>query len=155
MDFSFLVHNTTGVLNGEDLGFFYYDIGLDNLQGWLVVYDWDSVVAEFKGLLDIDSCTAAEMPSNFVANNIRFTVSNDKNVDNGSKSAALFRHLRNAFAHYSIVREGENYVLTDGDKTTTMRGLVNAKLLKQFCFRFFDMREKIISDHNYANNPTL
>lgn len=155
MDFSFPEHNTTGILSGDDLVFFYYDIGLDNLQGWPVAYDWDSVVAEFKDQLDIDTCTAAEMPSNFVANNIRFTVSDAKNVDNSSKSAAFFRHLRNAFAHYSIVREGENYVLTDGDKTTTMRGLVNAKLLKQFCFRFFDIREKIMSDYDHANNPTL
>lgn len=155
MDFSYPEHNTTGILSGDDLVFFYYDIGLDNLQGWPVAYDWDSVLAEFKDQLDIDSCTAAEMPSNFVANNIRFTVSDDKNVDNGSKSAAFFRHLRNAFAHYCIVREGENYVLTDGDKTTTMRGLVNAKLLKQFCFRFFDIREKIMSGYDHDNNPTL
>lgn len=130
MDFSFPEHNTTGILNGNDLVFFYYDIGLDNLQGWPVVYDWDSVVDEFKGLLDIDSCTAAEIPSNLVTNKIRFTVSDDKNLDNGSKSAAFFRHLRNAFAHYSVVREGENYVLSDGKKTTTMRGLVNVDLMK-------------------------
>lgn len=78
MDFSFPKHNTTGVLNGDDLVFFYYDIGLDNLQGWPDTYDWDSVIDEFKCVLDIDSCTTAEMPSDFATNNIRFTVSDDK-----------------------------------------------------------------------------
>lgn len=60
-----------------------------------------------------------------------------------------FSHLRNAFAHYRVVREGENYILTDGDKKSTMQGMVNAELLKNFCFRFFDIREEIT--RNYEN----
>lgn len=139
-------HLKTGVLNGDDLTFFYYDIGLDNLQGWPLFYDWDTVVEEFKKELDIDACTSNQIGTQFVQNKIRFTVSSQKNSDNGSKSAAFFRHLRNAFAHYHIVREGENFVLTDGTKKTTMRGLVKAELLKKFCFRFFDIREKILTN---------
>ena len=152
MDFSIPKHFTTGVLNGDDLRFFYYDIGMDNLQGWPEVYDWNSVVSEFNGILDIDACTANQMPENFIENHIRFTVSNQKHSDNSSKSAAFFRHLRNAFAHYNIVREGDNYVLTDGTKSTTMRGFVNAELLKKFCFRFFDHREEFINNHENSNN---
>lgn len=110
-------------------------------------------MAEFDDVLDIDTCTASEIPSSYTSNKIRFTVSNNINSDNGSKSAAFFRHLRNAFAHYSVVREGDNYVLSDGKKKTTMRGLVSVELLKQFCFRFFDIREKIISDHDNTNHP--
>lgn len=49
MDFKIPNHHETGVLNGEDLTFFYYDIGLDNLQGWPKVYDWDAIVEEFRG----------------------------------------------------------------------------------------------------------
>lgn len=60
-----------------------------------------------------------------------------------------FSHLRNAFAHYNIVREGENFILTDGEKTYSMCGFVNAELLKNFCFRFFDIREEIT--RNYEN----
>lgn len=153
MDFSFPEHYTTGLLNGDDLTFFYYDVGLDNLQGWPEVYDWDSVVEEFKNSLNIDTCIAVQIPKDFVQNTIRFNVSDDK--DNGSKSAAFFRHLRNAFAHYNIVREGENYILTDGQKNTTMRGLVNAELLKKFCFRFFDIREEILNDYEDSHNPTI
>jgi hypothetical protein len=155
MDFKIPDHYEIGVLNGDDLTFFYYDIGLENLQGWPEVYDWDAIVEEFRGLLDIDTCTTAQIESEFTPNKIRFTVSNRKDSDNGSKSAAFFRHLRNAFAHYHIVREGENYVLTDRKNKTTMRGLVNTELLKRFCFRFFEIREKILSDMENANNPTI
>lgn len=149
MDFSIPKHFTTGVLNGDDLIFFYYDIGLDNLQGWPQVYDWDSVVYEFDGILDINACTADQIPENLIENKIRFTVSNQK--DNGSKSAAFFRHLRNAFAHYNVVRERNNYILTDGYPNITMRGLINAELLKKFCFRFFYHREELINNHNNSN----
>lgn len=148
-------HYETGLLNGDDLTFFYYDIGLDNLQGWPLVYDWDAIIEEFRGVLDIDTCTEAQIGTEFAPNKIRFTVSNRKDSDNGSKSAAFFRHLRNAFAHYHIVREGGNYVLTDGTNKTTMRGLVNAELLKKFCFRFFDIREKILNDLENVNTPTI
>lgn len=151
MRFRFSEHNTTGFLNGDDLNFFYYDIGLDNLQGWPLAYDWNSIIKEFSGLLDIKKCEAHDIPKEFVLNTIRFTVSNNPIVDNDSVAAAFFRHLRNAFSHYSIVREGENYILTDGKHSTTMRGLVNAELLKKFCYRFFDMREAYIS--KYEQSP--
>lgn len=155
MDFSFTKHTTTGVLNGEDLKFFYYDIGLDNLQGWPAIYDWDSVVKEFKDKLDIDSCPKDQMPNELTLNTIRFTVSNSKKSDNGSKAMAFFRHLRNAFAHYNVVRKGENYALIDSKGYETMRGLVNAEILKQFCFRFFDYREKITNDYEESNNQNI
>ena len=142
MNFTFRKHETTGILNDEDLRFFYYDIGVDNLQRLPFLYDWDTVVNEFKNELDVDSCKSQEIDYNFVQNRIRFTVCDKKNIDNDSKSAAFFRHLRNAFAYYSIVREGENFILTDGDNTCSMCGLVNAELLKKFYFRFFDIREE-------------
>lgn len=154
MNFFIPEHCTNGTLNGDDLNFFYYDIGMENLQGWPEVYDWDSIVEEFEGILDIDSCTYVVIDDKLVQNKIRFTVSNQKDSDNGSKSAAFFRHLRNAFAHYQVVREGDNYILMDRiQNNITMRGLINAELLMKFCFRFFDMREKLISEHENNNNP--
>lgn len=152
MNLTLSEHSTTGVLNGDDLIFFYYDIGLDNLQGWPAAYDWKAIVEEFKDL-DIESCTSAQIGTDFVQNKIRFTVSNQKNSDNGSQSAAFFRHLRNAFAHYHIVREGKNFVLTDVSKNITMRGLVNAEMLKKFCFRFFDKKEMMINATEQSENP--
>ena len=148
MDFSIPEHFTSGVLNGDDLIFFYYDICLNNLQDLPEEYDWDSMVEEFKGLLDNDTCNPGQVDENFVLNRIRFTVSNQKNSDNGSKPAAFFRHLRNAFAHYHVVREGENYVIVDKtEKHITMQGLINAELLKAFCFRCFELREQLMKTH--------
>ncbi len=156
MDFSFPAHSTTGVLNGDDLTFFYYDIGLDNLQSWPDAYDWDSVVSEFKGRLDIEACTSDQMPKDFVPNTIRFTVPDNKSPGNESKAAAFFRHLRNVFAHYRVAREGDNYVLYDDNgHAPTMRGFVNTELLKRFCFSFFDLRDKIINDLEISNNPNI
>lgn len=155
MDFKLQENYKNGILNGDDLAFFYYDIGLDNLQGIPAVYDWDSIVEEFKGIFDISVCNANQIEADLVQNKIQFTVSNRKDSDNGSKSAAFFRHLRNAFAHYQIIRNGDNYILFDGAKKCTMIGLVNAEILKRFCMRFFDSREKILNNMENVNNPTL
>lgn len=155
MDFSIPAHPTTGILNGDDLLFFYYDIGIENLQDWSKVYDWDSVVAKFDGLLDIDACSIDQIPEHYTQNKIRFTVFNDETSGDEPKAAAFFRHLRNAFAHYHIIREGDNYILTDMAHKTTMRGLVNADLLKRFCYSFFEIRESIITDTANSNQPPL
>lgn len=156
MDFKIPDHYETGVLNGDDLTFFYYDIGLDNLQGWPLSYDWEAVVNEFKDLVDIASCDKSDIPKQLVDNQIRFTVSQELDSDNGSNACAFFRHLRNAFAHYSVTRQGEWYFLSDySDKGKSMYGKIKASLLKAFCFRFFDIREKILNDLENTNNPTI
>lgn len=143
MDFTIPKYYTTGVLNGDDLHFFYYDISLDYFQGWGDFYNWDLVVAEFKDKIDVDSCKPDEIPNDICPNTIRFTVSSRKDKDNGSKASAFFRHLRNSFAHFNISRLGENYILIDIDPRSgvVMSGNVNAELLKKMCFRFFDFRE--------------
>lgn len=106
MDFKIPDHYETGVLNGDDLIFFYYDIGLDNLQGWPLSYDWGTIVNEFKDLADIASCDKTDIPKQLVDNQIRFTVSQEKDSDNGSESCAFFRHLRNALlTMQSLVKE--------------------------------------------------
>lgn len=154
MDFKIPGHHNTGVLNGDDLIFFYYDIGLDNLQGWPLSYDWEPVVNEYKDLVDIASCDKSDIPERLMDNQIRFTVSPKK--DNGSKTCAFFRHLRNAFAHYRVTRNGEWYILSDySGKDKSMYGKIKASLLKEFCFRFFDLRDKILNDMENANNPTI
>ena len=145
MDFTFPQHYPHGILNGDDLKFFYYDIGDDNLQGWPDVYDWNSVISKFSGIVDIATCDNASIPTDFKDNFIRFSV--DQQRDNGSISSAFFRHLKNAFSHYRIVRMGDWYEITDKNlkDELTFRGRIKADLLKEFCFHFFDQREKIIA----------
>lgn len=156
MDFKISDHYENGVLNGDDLTFFYYDIGLDNLQGRPLAYDWDILIEEFKSQIDVASCDMADIPEDLLDNQIRFTVSAEKNSDNSSKACAFFRHLRNAFSHYRVSRQGEWFFLTDySGNDKSMHGKIKAELLKKFCFRFFDIREKIMNDMEKANNPTL
>jgi len=134
-------HFTIGVLNPEDLTFFYYDIGKGHLEN-TPFNDWDTVVNEFSGVLDIDTCTKDQVDEDFIQDKIRFTASMQGNEEE-PKAVALFRHLRNAFAHYHIVREGENYCLIDKrGEQVNMRGLVKAEILKDFCFRLLDQGEK-------------
>lgn len=159
MDFSFPKHNKVGILTGCDLIFFYYDIGLENLQGSPIVYDWDTVVSEFKSQLDIESCYSKEIPKECKENQIRFTVSNSKDLDNGFKSVAFFRHLRNAFAHYHITRDGDDFIISDysNEKTNnrcTMAGRVNAELLRKFCFRFFALLEQMVEEKESQANKS-
>ncbi len=156
MDFTLRTNLSHGRLGGNDLTFFYYDIGDYVLQGWPFCADWDSVVTEFEDQLDIQACQSSEIPQEMVQNQIRFTVCNKEDCDNGSKSAAFFRHLRNAFAHYNIICAGENYIITDGEAYTNMRGLVNVELLKNFCYRFFGIRDNIVSsDENHVQKLNL
>ncbi len=156
MDFKIPAHAQNVVLNGEDLKFFYYEIGLDHFQGIPSVDDWDAVIGRFKGQLEIEVCNASQIASEPSPNKIQFTVSNSKKHDDGSRAAAFFRHLRNAFSHYRIVREGENFAMTDAENgKTTMRGLVNAELLKEFCFCFFDTREEIQNELENTSSSTL
>lgn len=158
LDMNFFIpeHFTTGVLNGDDLRFFYYDVGLENFQGWPEIYEWNAVIEEFRGSLDIGSCVPDQMPLDYIQNHIRFTLLGQKESRMESEATAFFRHLRNAFAHYRIVRDGDNYILTDEAKhTTTMLGMVNAELLKSFCFRLFEIRDKTVSEYEKTHNQDI
>ncbi len=147
MDFTLQTNFTHGRLGGDDLTFFYYDIGEDHLQGWPSSYDWESVVLKYKGVLNIKDCNKDDIPNEFIENNIHFTVSNSSQVDNGNVASAFFRHLRNAFSHYRIVSRKDWYEFTDFNNKghITMRGCVKAALLKEFCYHFFDQRESLIN----------
>lgn len=151
VDSTFPLYSSNSILDGKDLHFFYYDINVDILQGWSVVYDWNAVVSKFKDVLDIDFCETESIPKEFRDNYIRFSVSNKTKLDNGIVTAAFFRHLRNAFAHFHIIRKGEWFEIIDctkKGKEITMRGRIEADLLKKFCFCFFDQREEILSSQN-------
>lgn len=146
MDFTLRTNFTHGSLGGDDLTFFYYDIGQDHLQSWPKCYDWNAVVLKYKKSIDIQECDKKDIPDEFKDNVIRFYVSKSIQSDNGNIACAFFRHLRNAFSHYRIIRRKDYYDITDcNDKgEITMRGRVKADLLKEFCFCFFDQREEIL-----------
>ena len=145
MDFTFPEHYPNGILYGDDLSFFYHDIGRDKLQGLPDVYAWNSVVSNYQGIIDIGICNNANIPEEYKDNFMRFSV--DMQKDNGSTVSAFFRHLKNAFSHHRIVRIGEWYEITDKNLNDdlTFRGRIRADLLKELCFKFFEQREEIIN----------
>lgn len=146
MDFGLSKPSELGVLTDRDLHFFYYDIGTEHLQGSAILYDWDIVVKEFDGKLDIKLCNQDKIPEKVSLNQIRFTVESNPESDDKSVSIAFFRHLRNAFSHYKIVREGNNYRMLDKNEKNskvTMRGFIDVKLLQNFCLKLLDQKESI------------
>lgn len=147
MNFSFIEkHPKIGVLNDEDLRFFYYDVGCDILQDFPETYDWEIIAAEFKGLIKFKLIAREDYPEVCEDNTIYFTPKKYEKPDEELPAPAFFRHLRNAFSHYHIERRRGKYYLFDCDNNgTTMLGKIDADLLKKFCFRFFDQREIMLN----------
>lgn len=142
---TFYIHSS---LSGDDLSFFYNCIGWETLQRWPLIYDWDTVVNEFAGKIKFVPVKGKTLISEMLIDNtIIFNVDNFKNSDQGLPAPALFRHLRNAFAHYRIVRDNEWYILTDINKKgkITLKGKVNAQLLFDFCYQLYVIKERFIN----------
>ena len=138
--------SSVGLLTPEDVHLFYYDICSDNEMGQSFIYSWDKNVEEFIATnnLVINDCVAASIPSTFSENVIYFTIGD---IFNGNKAAALFHHLRDAFAHYHIGLSGEYYCMKDYDeknKRTTMIGKIHHQLFKELMNVFF--RQKAEAD---------
>ena len=146
-----LLDDCGGVLAPEDLRFFYYDVALNHLSGGSAMYERNDKVKSFMNNKDliIDEKEQAELPNDFETNRIYFTV-NEK-LD-GSIDGALFRHMRNAFAHYNIRCQGEFFFMKDFETgkqiKMTMIGKVRCEDLHQFCFLLFDQRK--LFDGNYS-----
>ena len=107
------------------------------------MYEWDDTIKSFleANKLTIEDCD--NINNNVDKNTILFTINKDKNGnDKEIKPQAFFRHLRNAFAHYNIKRDKDLFYIRDiHNEKTTMLGVVNCEMLKQFCFLFLDQRE--------------
>lgn len=114
---------------------------------WPSVYDWDKIVNEYEGRLNILDCSIDSIGQDINNNTILFSLSNSGRE---CKAEAFFRHLRNAFAHHRIVRERDNYFITDmlSNGKFSMYGIVNAELLKNFCFSLFEEKDRAIGIYN-------
>lgn len=149
MDFS-LKTNTIAPyehLKGDDLILFYYDISTDVALQNPIMYDWNETMKSFSKEIDIAFCSKDEMPDFVVENQVRLTKCS---FDQGSNAMAFFRHLRNAFAHYQVRREGEWFIIKDwnpNDKKQkyTFIGKIKTETFRNICFSFFEQREKIFN----------
>ena len=141
--FACLEDSSEGLLDSEDVRLFYYGVGVDSeLEQF--VYCWDENVETYvkENKIVIDDCVAASIPSTFSENVILFTMG-DK--FHGNKAAALFHHLRDAFAHYHIRLSGEYYCmkdLRDEGKTITMIGKIHRKKFEGLLEEFFKQKAK-------------
>jgi len=142
LDFTIPADSNNGVLSPNDLRFFYYDIGLDNLSGIPVVYEENEEANNFiiSKHLTIDTVEKDLLPAEYQEGSILFTTgTSDK-----SKMDALFRHLRNAFSHYRINRCGDYFLMKDYNQsgTMTMIGKIKCDDFFEYCYLLFKQREK-------------
>ena len=144
LDFSCLKDQYGGLLTPDDLHLFYYDIGFDKEIGDSFIYSWDHEIEKYcdENGLNIDFCELDAIPSSVPENTILFDgIENDQ----GNKAVALFRHLRNAFAHYYIGSSGDFYCMKDywnNEDTITMIGKIRQHLFKGLIEEFFKQKEK-------------
>lgn len=142
LDFNFN-ETSAGVLNQKDLCFFYYGVGLDTMTNVPVLFKWDEDIQSFidgeKMTIDgLEEEKVKALEDKFEKDKLIFIVR-----ENETKEESLFRHLRNAFAHYNIRREGDHFLCKDMDprnNSIKMIGYVNGESLKELCCRFYGQR---------------
>lgn len=142
LDFNFS-QTSSGVLNPEDLSFFYYGVGLDTMTNVPVLFNWDEDIQSYidskKMTIDgIKEQDVKALEDKFEKDKLLFIVRK-----NETKEESLFRHLRNAFVHYNIRREGDYFLCKDidpRDNSIKMIGYVNGADLKELCSHFYNQR---------------
>lgn len=149
LNFACLEDSSNGVLSPDDLHFFYYDIGIDNESCMPVLYEENEEVKRYidSKHLTIEIVERSNLPTDFQDGVIMFTT----NGCDKSKIDALFRHLRNAFSHYHIKRQGEYFLMNDYyyDKKgngMSMIGKIKCKDLFDYCYLLFKQRESYIDN---------
>lgn len=138
-----------GVLDPDDVKFFYYSVGIENNDSLMAVVNWSDVeaFAKEKGI----NVSELQCEDDNIANGeIKLTTLSAKR-ENFSES--LIRHLRNAFSHYRIVRIGDNYRIRDyNGQTLSMIGNVNAEALKEVVLHIIDTKEKFRNKFTQNND---
>lgn len=139
MDYS-LKSAEKGLLDGDDLRFFYYDIFAKNDDSTTSVLEWSREITNYlcEQKLQINECDKDQMSDEYQEDKLFFTL----DISKESKPQAFLRHLRNAFAHMNIQREGYYYLLKDKKGlSTTMIGKIKCQCLKEVCFLLFEQEE--------------
>ena len=136
MAFKFEIITPTGdgILSPEDLKLFYYEVGLNSQMGQADIYVWNTEIDDFLNQVGavVNICPDGTITNQYTENAISMSLSTGE-----TKGIALFRHLRNAFAHYHIQRFGDFFYLKDtsGNKIT-MIGCIKIEVLKRLIFLF-------------------
>ena len=132
--FEVITPSGDGILSPEDLKLFYYEVGLSSQMGQADIYVWNNEIDDFLNQVGVvvNVCPDGTITNQYTENVISISLSMGE-----TKGVALFRHLRNAFAHYHIQRYGDNFYLKDtsGNKIT-MIGCIKIEDLKNLIYLF-------------------
>lgn len=133
-----------GILNSEDIRFFYYEVAQWSELSSLIEYT-NTELLNIANELDIkltyinlqDFCDTT-----ISENEIKFTLRNK----NESYQSALLRHLRNSFAHYRITYKNLDFYIEDKKYIKSNRytciGLINPNRLRNLICNFHEYDEK-------------
>ena len=110
--FSSLEDSYGGQLPPDYVKLFYYDICFDKETDYHHFYVWNQEVKDYLKNHNaiIEPKNEKDMPTSVNENEIFITFAKK---DNKNEAVALFRHLRNAFSHFSIGYDGRFICLKD------------------------------------------
>ena len=154
LTFSCLEDSFGGLLPPEYVSFFYYDICIDKETDYHHFYDWSIEVEDFlkRNNTLIEVKDEKDLPTSVKENEVYFSFSKK---DNQNKAAAFFRHLRNAFSHFSISYDGKCLCLKDsyfekGKTKITMIGKIDQNAFNGLMNIFF--KQKRVEEEKYNKN---
>lgn len=156
LDFTGLKDYYGGPLGPDDLSLFYYDIGFDKETGTSFIYQWSKEIEDYlqKNNAIIELVSVDKLPTDFKDDEIYFT---ECNKDNGNKAVSFFRHLRNAFSHYTIGYSCNSFCMEDFDDEKrshlTMKGKIDRNLFYGLTELFFKQKSKNEDDIFKYYNP--
>lgn len=147
-------------LNEYDLKFFYYDVGVEQIDNLIhAVKISDNEIATFikNHNIIIEKVDKNEIISKDFTNiNVNQIIL--KCLDNENEVMALIRHLRNAFAHYRIRKKDNIFFINDfmpNQIDLTMLACIEDKLLYELVHQIIyikeEFKEQIFKD-NYEKN---
>lgn len=142
--FSAFQNSYSGQLSPDLVGLFYYDICFDAESDYHHLYEWTREIESYlrDNNIIIEAKKEDEIPASVKENEVYFVM---LSKDNDNKAAALFRHLRNAFSHFSVGVSGNNICLKDHNPINnklTMIGIINKDVFLCIMHFFHDQKSK-------------
>ena len=129
-------------LSPEDLKFFYYDVARHAEKELLIECSNDELIEFANGLgiklTPIQQQTFSINKFKPEENEIIFTYLKNRGKIEMSYQTAIFKHLRNSFAHYRIsYKNGGDFISMEDSLYSgqTMKGLVEIEKLKNLVFK--------------------
>lgn len=160
LDFNCLEDPKFGYLCPEDVKLFYYDVCFE-IEQMGISYIWDEEVESYlkQNSITIETKKTEEIPEFVGSNTIFFTkCSRDKQ----NKAASFCRHLRNSFAHFSVITEGDVLTLKDKYKdkknkkwVITMIGNIERKHFNAIFDIFFKQKAQAENEYQQYINPEI